>query len=122
MIRVIRRQLGRTTTKKPNEHLLDCTAKSAHTRLGMWLSPTWTMVMDYKNGDIGEDLYTKEYMQTLKKNYAAIDSSIPMIKEKLAANGEDTLVLLCYCKDKDFCHTYLAIDWLINHWPDVFTK
>jgi hypothetical protein len=35
-------------------------------------------------------------------------------------NGE--VVLLCYCRDEWFCHTYLLIDYTCQKYPQAFGK
>lgn len=92
---------------------LDVTVKSAKS-LGRNFAPTWAMVMGHKSGILTNDNYTIQYLEKLDRLYW------PPLLEKLQKS--EHITFLCYCKDDDFCHTYLLIDYLIEHFPDTFKK
>lgn len=71
------------------------------------LYPPVDLLMEYKDGRVSEEEYTKIYNdKVLKKlNFSEI-----LIELKRISNGND-MVFLCYeAKDK-FCHRHLVGDW-----------
>lgn len=97
---VRRAQIGRRSG-------IDVTVKA-----GLLVSPTWTYVMGYKNGRISAQQYTNWYLKRLE------DSSEAIIA--WAIELPDEITFLCYCRDGDFCHTYILARWLAKTMPDVF--
>ena len=90
---------------------LDVTVKSAKS-LGRNFAPTWAMVMGHKSGILPNEEYTNQYLAKLNKLYW------PPILEELQKS--EHITFLCYCKDDDFCHTYLLIDYLIGNFSATF--
>ena len=95
---------------------LDVTVKSAP----QWLqpfAPTWAMVRAGKEGTMSEADYTDQYRKIL-----AVVS--PHTWEQLNEAGRkmESITFLCYCKDGEFCHTNLLIDWLIKHFPGQYER
>ena len=100
---------------------MDVTVKSA--KGYAWaFRPTWSMVMDYKNGTLTEAQYTEQYLKILD----AVSGEAWCWLYRQAANGE--VVLLCYCRDLDaqgrpvFCHTHLIIQFAVEKYPKAFSK
>jgi uncharacterized protein YeaO (DUF488 family) len=66
-------------------------------------------VLDYKNGIITEEEYTKVYFQIINSAYnMAIENAFKVLLAK------NKLVLLCYCKAGEFCHRILLKDELVK--------
>jgi uncharacterized protein YeaO (DUF488 family) len=79
-------------------------------------APTWGMVMDYKNGATTMAQYTVAYQ-------LIVDQVTREQAEWLHSKSiNSTVTLLCYCRDGDFCHTYLLMDMLPKRFPDLFTR
>jgi len=101
--KLTRGQIGKATG-------IDTTVKSRH---GLYraLAPTWGMVMEYQNGRMSATQYTDLYLTILAR--------VPQVVwDALAAQPDQTL--LCYCRDGQFCHTHLIIDWLLAQDPERF--
>ena len=92
---------------------LDVTVKSAKS-LGRNFAPTWAMVMGHKSGVMPDEVYVTKYIEKLDKLYW------PPIVEELEKS--EHITFLCYCKDNTFCHTYLLMDYLVEHFGDNFKK
>ena len=75
-------------------------------------SPNWSMVIGHKHGILSDEQYTQLYNEILD---AAKDSDYRRLFEKAENN---TLTLLCYCRDDWFCHTHLLIKRLKEKFPD----
>jgi uncharacterized protein YeaO (DUF488 family) len=93
---------------------LDVTVKSG-SGIGKAFAPTWDMVMGYRNGPISSHQYTEQYN--------AILESVPIeVWRRLYLHGKKSggLTFLCYCKDGDFCHTNLLIQYLVDDPYDLF--
>lgn len=105
---------------------LDITVKSS-SGFGRMFAPTWNMVLGLKKekGDtrwpnikpITQAQYVEMYVDIL-------DNISPEFWERLQIIGQQVgeITFLCYCKDGDFCHTYLLRDYMINRWPDIYSK
>lgn len=86
------------------------------------LAPSWDTLKDYKDQKIDKEGYTKRFAQDLLsssygKNYegeerekVARARALEDIKE--LAGESDTLTLLCWERQGDFCHRYLIGEWL----------
>jgi uncharacterized protein YeaO (DUF488 family) len=94
---------------------MDVTVKSAK-GFARSFAPTWTMVMGYKNGTLTETQYTEQYMKIL----GAV--SVEAWRWLYAQAVNDEVVLLCFCKDRQFCHTHLLIDYACRKYPKAFSK
>ena len=88
---------------------VDVTVKNA-TRLWKRVAPTWSMVMFHKNEHIDDAQYTKLYLGILKKGGVELAREIYRAGVK---NGGH-LTFLCYCRNNQFCHTHILIDWLME--------
>jgi len=86
MVKLTRAQI------RPGVKGVDVTVKSAKGYAGVF-SPTWPMVMGYKNGTLTEAQYTEQYMKIL----GAVSVEAWRWLYAQAVNGE--VVLLCYCRD-----------------------
>lgn len=91
---------SRLWTKSP--YKLDITIKSGDKAF----APSWKMVMDYKNGVINEEEYTKQYYELMRKSY---QSNRERWNELLS---QDKVVLCCYCVVGTFCHRYILAEIL----------
>ena len=71
-------------------------------------APRYEMFQRWKNNEITNEGYTKEYrayLDTLNKEEVEFDFA--------PYNTEDNnCVLLCYEKPEDFCHRHVLADWL----------
>lgn len=83
----------------------DITAKSKDP-LGRLFSPPWSLVMDYKRGFEGETSYTQKYLDLIEDRFARQAEEFKKLRER------DRLVLVCFCKETDFCHRFLVANWL----------
>ncbi|MFW6243470.1 MAG: hypothetical protein ACOC2W_04855 [bacterium] len=72
------------------------------------LAPTWSMVMNYKRGEINERQYTKLYYQLIKQKYKENKKEFHKLIKK------NVITLKCYCKAGEFCHRLLAKDILLK--------
>jgi hypothetical protein len=106
---------------RPGVKGVDVTIKSSK-GFARAFSPTWAMVMGYKNGTLTEAQYTEQYMKIL----GAVSVEAWRWLYDQAVNGEVTL--LCYCPDLDvqgqqaFCHTRLIIQHAVEKYPQAFSK
>jgi hypothetical protein len=80
-----------------------------------FVSPEWKHVLDHRDGKETDEEYTKWYRARLTAGRNIIHKWIQQFP------GE-SLIFMCWCKDGEFCHTYLLIDWLVENWPDEFRK
>ena len=109
MVKLTRAQI------RPGVEGVDVTVKSAK-GFARSFAPGWNMVMGYKRGMFTEAQYTERYMKILD----AVSVEAWRWLYAQAVNGEVTL--LCYCRDGQFCHTYLLIDYAVKKYPTAFTK
>lgn len=82
-------------------HIIDVTVKSATSARS--LAPTWDMVLQYKNGTLSEQQYTKKYQEILKKSLEQ-----QRAKWLSTIKNYNHLVFLCYCPTGQFCHRLLV--------------
>jgi uncharacterized protein YeaO (DUF488 family) len=109
MVKLTRAQI------RPGVKGVDVTVKSAK-GFARSFAPSWTMVMGYKNGTLTEAQYTEQYMKMLD----AVSVEAWRWLYAQAVNGE--VVLLCYCRDGQFCHTLLIIQFATEKYPKAFSK
>ena len=113
MVKLTRAQI------RPGVKGVDVTIKSSK-GFARAFSPTWPMVMGYKNGTLTEAQYTEQYMKILD----AVSVEAWRWLYAQAVDGE--VVLLCYCRDKDasgnrvFCHTRLIAADAAARFPKAF--
>jgi uncharacterized protein YeaO (DUF488 family) len=86
------------------DNRLDITVKTG------WniLAPTWDMVMNYKNGNISQEEYTKQYYNKMRTSYVNRKDDWNWILK------QEEVVLVCFCKAGDFCHRLLLADILVK--------
>ncbi len=101
---------------RPGVKGVDVTVKSAR-GLARSFTPTWKMVIGYKNGTLTEADYTEQYMKILD---GVSVEAWRWLYAQAAEGGE--VVLLCYCRDEWFCHTQLLIDYGCEKYPKAFSK
>jgi uncharacterized protein YeaO (DUF488 family) len=85
---------------------LDVTVKSGYQAF----APTWKMVTDYKKGKITEEEYTRRYLNLMRTSFQIYPQRWAEALQ-LAINNH-VLILLCYCKEGDFCHRHLLKEYL----------
>ena len=110
MVKLTRAQI------RPGVKGVDVTVKSA-VGFARSFAPTWKMVMGYKNRTLTEAQYTEQYMKILD---AVSVEAWRWLYAQAAEGGE--VVLLCFCRDGQFCHTYLIIDYACQKYPKAFSK
>lgn len=81
--------------------LVDTTVKTGHVQL----SPTWDMVLGYKNKTLSEEAYTSRYKELLEYWWF----QEPEFFEDLLK--ESTLAFGCYCPAGKFCHRLLLVEF-----------
>lgn len=86
--------------------LLDTTAKSGVQAF----APDYTVVMDYKRGEVSEEDYTQIYHDRMAYSLTRFPDKWAQLKTK------DRIALACYCRPGEFCHrklfAVLAKDYL----------
>lgn len=84
----------------------DITIKS-HDQDMWFLAPTWELVNSYKLGKINEKEYKIIYTELLDERW-------DLLFNKDINNLKKNLILVCYCKAGEFCHRYIAAEFLQN--------
>lgn len=84
---------------------LDITAKSKDP-LGKLLAPPWPLVLEYKRGFESENSYTRQYLGLLEDRFARQAGEFAKLRQR------ERIVLVCFCKTDEFCHRFLAAEWL----------
>jgi uncharacterized protein YeaO (DUF488 family) len=86
------------------DNRLDITVKTG------WnvFAPTWDMVMNYKDGKISQEEYTKQYYDKMRISYANRRDDWNWLLR------QEEVVLVCFCKAGDFCHRLLLADILVK--------
>jgi uncharacterized protein YeaO (DUF488 family) len=69
-------------------------------------APSWSMVMEYKYGNIDERIYTILYTER------TITSAKVHRKRWLEVIEQGSVTLGCYCKAGDFCHREILSEFL----------
>lgn len=92
---------------------LDVTVKGAK-GFAKWLAPTWKMVMGHKDGSLSDEEYIKMYLSKLEGTPSFVISEL----EKLGPE----ITFVCFCANGSFCHTYLLMDYLVEHFPTKFKR
>lgn len=77
--------------------LLDTTVKTGDPTF----SPTWEMVLDYKNGKIDNVIYEQLYRRRMVQSFIQNPD-----KWRAVIRGEP-VAIACYCKSGEFCHRHL---------------
>ncbi len=101
---------------RPGVKGVDVTVKSAK-GFARSFAPSWRMVMGYKNGTLTEAQYTEQYVRILG---AVSVEAWRWLYAQATESGEVTL--LCYCRDEQFCHTNLIIQFATEKYPKAFSK
>jgi hypothetical protein len=109
MVKLTRAQI------RPGVKGVDVIVKSAK-GFARSFAPTWNMVMGYKNGTLTDEQYTEQYMKILR--VVSVEAWRWLYRQ--AVNGE--VILLCFCRDGQFCHTHLLIDNACRKYPKAFSK
>jgi hypothetical protein len=99
---------------RPEVKGVDVTVKSAK-GFARSFAPTWSMVMGYKNGILTEAQYTAQYRKILDA------VSVEAWRWLYAQAVNDEVVLLCFCRDGQFCHTNLIIRYAVEKYPQAFS-
>ena len=85
-----------------DEDKLDITVRSGNKSI----APTWDMVNHYKQGDITEEKYTKQYINMMRKSFQKNK------KRWLDLLKEDRVVLQYFCHTEWFCHRFTLAEIL----------
>lgn len=96
---------------------LDVTRKTG-AGLGLVFAPPWELVEAHKHGRMTDEEYTWRYQAILR---AIPDERFHEAWRLGMDHFNGRLVLLCYCKDGKFCHTYLLINHILERFPDLFS-
>lgn len=70
------------------------------------LAPKSSFLWAYKNGEIDEEEYVKQYMKLVLKPLSPQETYDDIVN----TYGND-VVLLCYEKPTDFCHRHIVASW-----------
>lgn len=69
------------------------------------VTPGWSLLSDYKKGNITQQQYESAYREKLDK----IGESL------ILSQFTDGDVLLCWEKPGEFCHRHILAQWLMEH-------
>ncbi len=96
-------RISKGTKRYPaNALILDITAKDNPEH---FLSPTWEMIWDFKNGKISWKKYKEKYVELLENRFdTRKEEFIELAKTAL----ERPVVFRCYCPNERYCHRSLA--------------
>ncbi|MBA3390620.1 MAG: DUF488 family protein [Rubrobacter sp.] len=73
------------------------------------LAPSSELFKRWKAGAVGPEEYTRIYRGYLDSLGA--EEVTGRLEKKSAENGENPLVLLCWCSPGEFCHRRVWADW-----------
>ncbi len=93
--------------------IVDITIKSS-CDTGWILAPTWDLVNDYKSNKISEEKYTTEYLSIIEKRFDRFS------QHRINHMNSMKLILVCYCSAGEFCHRYIAADFLVKRLGAVY--
>jgi len=100
------KRLDRTVIEEKGYLRLDITKKSGDPVF----SPSWNIILAYKDGKITWEEYTQRYQELMRRSYKENRSRWDSI---LSSVGEENILfLLCYCDIKDNCHRHLLAGYL----------
>lgn len=95
------------------EDRLDVTVKGQH-EFGKLFAPSWDMVMAVKNhGTKAHEYYIREFDKIL--------SNVPTGAWE-AILDTDVVTFVCFCRQQDFCHRNLIVEYIIKTWPNVYYR
>ena len=104
MVRIKRAKIGTVAG-------IDVTVSSAK-GVARKFAPTRNMVTFFKRGTLSRASYAKEYNAILDK--------VPASTWAWLGSFGKEVTILCYCKDGQFCHTYLLAAYAAEHFPNLF--
>ena len=81
------------------------------------LAPPWTLVDEFKKGDLTHVAYQEIYF---RKVLDRLDPLKVAAELKSLYPGQKNITLLCYEKPRDFCHRHLVAKWLWASGEKVF--
>lgn len=85
--------------------LVDITVKSGNKAF----APTWDLLKRYKDGEVDDKQYRKEYMELMKISMKENRQEwIDLLQDK------EDICLCCYCGRGKFCHRHLLVEILDN--------
>lgn len=79
-----------------------------------FLSPSSSLLSDYKSGQISKEEFTAAYLDYLTRNEPLVSDIVSWIMQ----NKKDT-VLCCFEKPNEFCHRHILADFITNHYTEV---
>ena len=109
MVAIKRAQINRNTKG------VDITVMSSKYQAKAF-APTWELVMGHKSGAFDENAYAMAYGALL--NLIPTETWTWLAAQ--AGNDDDTVTLLCYCKNATFCHTHLVALYAEHVLPETF--
>lgn len=89
------------------------------------LTPSRSLLTDYKKGLVDEKGYVIRYAYEHQDLMRDETEARKTLLQKLAfiADGKNEVTLMCWEKDGDFCHRYIAKDWLEGKsWSDIINE
>lgn len=86
----------------PDRH--DITVKSGDTTF----SPTWPLVMSFKNNQIAWEEYTQQYTELMRESYRTNKQRWLNLLQK------PSITLVCFCTDPMRCHRTLLAEMLVK--------
>lgn len=84
--------------------LVDITAKSGI----QCFAPDYTLVMDYKEGRIEEEEYTRLYIEKMRKCFVENRQAWDNLKTK------QKVAYACYCRSGAYCHRHIFTHDLLS--------
>lgn len=87
--------------------IVDITIKS-RCDTGWILAPIWDLVNNYKANIISQDEYTVSYMSLMSNRFDKFSH------HRIMSMNNMNIILICYCPVGEFCHRYLAADFLVK--------
>ena len=76
--------------------------------IGKLFAPTSKLVFTYKNKEIDDEEYTKQYYTLMRNSYRNNKQQWQNVL------NQQRFVFVCYCNSKSFCHRKLLTDILIK--------
>jgi len=82
------------------------------------LVPSWSLLHDFKYGLIDEDEYTEIYTDQVLAKKTQLE-----ILTRIILTASETITLLCWERDGNFCHRQLVARWIAGaQFSDVIVE
>ena len=76
---------------------------------GLAFAPSWSLVRELKNGDITEEQYRRRYTEEMATSYRENWEVWQWLL------SQRSVILVCYCGAKQFCHRKVLAELLVEH-------